>query len=183
MIVRYLREYVAISSVVGTRYHGHYFLMLKLQVHCRERSTDPAATRMGEMLCRLSEKTESTDDLVDILGCSYQEISLPMLGAAMFERGLLASRYVTIYPTSTVALGDVGYVTETGDFVVVDNVHQSIQADSESLSWSEALRFFSGHKFLGDTPPEFVESQLGKSYHRRRQVHFSICVKLVNILF
>ena len=132
---------------------------------------------MGEMLCRLSEEMESSDELVDILGCPFEETSLPMLGAALFERGLLAPRFLDIRPTGTIALGDVGYVTEAGDFVVVDNVHQHIQATSGAVSWSEDLWVESGDQFL-DTS-EVVESQSGKSYQRRRQVYFSRCLRLL----
>ena len=155
--------------------------MSRLLMHYRGRSADPAATSMGEMLCRLSEEMESTDDLVDILGCPYKEISLPMLGAALFEQGLLAPRFLHIRPTGTIALGDVGYVTEDGDFVIVDNVHQHFQADSGTLSWSEDLWVESGDQFL-DTS-EVVECQSGKSYERRRQVHFSVCSRLIKTLF
>ena len=147
--------------------------MSRLLMHYRGRSADPAATSMGEMLCRLSEEMESTEDLVDILGCHHEEISLPMLGTALFERGLLAPRFLSIRPTGTIALGDVGYVTEDGDFVVVDNVHQHIQATSGALSWSERLWAGSGDKFLPDTA-EVIKCQSGKSYQRRRQVHFSL---------
>ena len=137
---------------------------------------------MGEMLCRLSGEMESTDDLVDILECPYEEISLPMLGAALFERGLLRPRILPIRPTGTIALGDVGYVTEAGDFVVVDNVHQYMQAEPGTLSWSERLWARSGYEFLSDTS-EFVESQTRTCYQRRRQVHFSVCSRLIKNLF
>ena len=147
--------------------------MSRLLMHYRGRSADPAATSMGEMLCRLSQEMKITDDLVDILRCPYEEISLPMLGAALFERGLLRPRYVRIRPTGTIALGDVGYVTEAGDFVVVDNVHQHFQAESGPLSWSERLWVRSGYEYPEDTS-EVVESQSGKSYQRRRQVHFCL---------
>ena len=156
--------------------------MSRLLMHYRGRSTDPAATSMGEMLCRLSQEMESTDDLVDILGCHHEEISLPMLGTALFERGLLRPRFLQIRPTGTIALGDVGYVTETSDFVVVDNVHQHMQATSGTLSWSEELLARSGYEFLRDTS-EVVESQSGESYQRRRQVHFSVCSRLIKNLF
>ena len=129
---------------------------------------------MGEMLCRLSGEMESTDDLVDILGCPYEETSLPMLGAALFERGVLAPRFLRIRPIGAIALGDIGYVTENGDFVVVDNVHQHMQADSGTLSWTEDLWVRSGDEYLEDTA-EVIKCQSGKSYHRRRQVHFSVC--------
>ena len=128
---------------------------------------------MGEMLCRLSQEMEITDDLVDILGCPYEETSLPRLGAALFERGLLRPRILPIRPTGTIALGDVGYVTGAGDFVVVDSVHRHMQATSGALSWSERLWARSGDEFLPDTS-EVIKCQSGKSYQRRRQVHFSL---------
>ena len=157
------------------------FWISKLLMHCRERSNNPAASSMGEMLCRLSEEMESPDDLVDILGCPYKETSLPRLGAALFERGLLPSRYIRIRPTGTIALGDVGYETEGGDFVVVDNVHRHMQAASGTLSWKEVLGVRSGSEYLEDTS-DVVESQSGKSYQRRRHVHFSVSLRLVNYL-
>ena len=137
---------------------------------------------MGEMLCRLSEEMECTDDLVDILGCPYEETSLPRLGAALFDRGLLPSRYVCIRPTGTIALGDVGYVTETGDFVVIDNVHEDLQATSGTLSWCENLLVRSGSEYLEDTS-ESVESQAGNSFQQRRQVRFFLSMRLVKNLF
>jgi len=40
--------------------------------------------------------TQSTEDLVNSIGCQHDEIILPMLGATFFERGWLApSRFVT----------------------------------------------------------------------------------------
>ena len=90
-----------------------------------------------------------------------------MLGAALFERGLLAPRVLGIRPTGTIALGDVGYVTEAGDFVVVNNLHQHMQAGSGTISWSEHLWARSGGEILRDTS-EVVESQSGESYQRRR---------------
>ena len=152
-------------------------------MHYRERSTHRTASSMGEMLCRLSEEMESTDDLVDILGCSYEEISLPMLGEALFERGLLAPRYFSIRSTGTIALGDVGYETEAGNFVVVDNIHHYLQAESGTLSWKKPLQFFSGDRCLWGTPAEVIESKSGRSYQRRRQVHLSVCLRLVNNSF
>ena len=144
----------------------------------RGRSAGPAATSMGEMLCRLSQEMESTDDLVDILGCPYEQTSLPRLGAALFKRGLLRPRILPIRPTGTIALGDVGYVTGAGDFVVVDSVHQHMQATSGALSWCENLWVESGDEIFEDTS-EFVESQSGESYQRRRQVYFSRCLRLL----
>ena len=158
------------------------FLISRPLVHYRGRSTDPAATSMGEMLCRLSEEMEITDELVDILGCPYEEASLPMLGAALFERGLLAPRFPRIRPTGTITLGDVVYVKDAGDFVVVDNVHQHMQAESGTLSWKEDMWVRSGYEYLEDTS-EVVESQSGKFSKRRRQVHLSVCSRLVNNLF
>ena len=152
--------------------------MSRLLMQHRGRSADPTATSMGEMLCRLSEEMEITDDLVDILGCPYEEISLPMLVAVLFEGGLLRPRFLHIRPTSTIALGDVGYVTEDGDFVVVNNVHQHMQATSGTLSWSERLWVISGGEYLEDTA-EVVDSQSGKSYQRQRQVRFSVCLRLL----
>jgi hypothetical protein len=76
---------------------------------------------------------DSADNLVDILGCRHEEIELPMLGAAFFDRGLLASQSLTIAPIDGIALGDIGYVTEGGNFVAVDNVHQYLQAKSGLL--------------------------------------------------
>ena len=149
-------------------------------MHYRDRSTDPAITSMGEILCGVLWRVmESTDDLVDILGCPYEDIILPMLGVAFFELGLLARRFFGIRPTGTIALGDVGYETVAGNFVVVDNVHENLQEMSGSLSWDEALRVTSGTEYLWPTSGEIVESQAGTCYQRRRQVHFSRCLRLL----
>ena len=113
------------------------------------------------------------DDLVDILGCPYEQTSLSTLGAALFERGLLRPRVLPIRPTGTIALGDVGYVKEAGDFVVVDNVHHHMQATSGTLFWSENLRVRSGYELLADIS-EVVESEVGKYYQQRRQIHLSL---------
>ena len=147
-------------------------------MHYRDRSADPAITSMGEILCgALWRVMESTDDLVDILGCPYEEITLPMLGVAFFELGLLSRRFFGIRPTGTIALGDVGYETVAGNFVVVDNVHENLQAMSGSLSWHEALRVTSGTEYLWPTSGEIVESQARTCYQRRRQVRFSRCLR------
>ena len=79
-------------------------------MHYGDRSTDPAITSMGEMLCGVLWRVmESTDDLVDILDCPYEEITLPMLGVAFFELGLLARCSFGIRSTGMIALRDVGY--------------------------------------------------------------------------
>ena len=153
------------------------FFVLKLLMHYRGRSTDRATTWMGEMLCRSLAWMQRTDDLVDVLGCPYAEINLSMLGAAMFERGLLAPRYLSIHLTGTIALGDVGYETDDGKFVVIENVHQDLQAAYGSLSWKERLWVRSGYQYFEDTAAEVV-GQVGNSYQRRRRVHFSLCLRL-----
>ena len=135
---------------------------------------------MGEMLCgALLRVVKSTDDLVDILGCPYEEITIPMLGVAFFQRGLLERRFFGILPTGTIALGDVGYETAAGNFVVVDNVHENLQAMSRSFSWHENLRVTSGTEYLWPTSGEIVESQAGTCYQRRRQARFSRCLRLL----
>ena len=157
---------------------GITFCMSRLFMHYRDISTDPAVTSMGEMLCgALLQVMESTDDLVDILGCPYEKITLPMLGVAFFERGLLARRVFGIRPTGTIALGDVGYQTAAGNFVVVDNVHENLQAIYGSLSWDEDLQVTSGTEYLWPTSREIVESQAGTCYQRRRQARFPRCLR------
>jgi hypothetical protein len=131
--------------------------------------THNPAEVIGEMLCDSLSRMDSADNLVDILGCRIEEIELPMLGAAFFERGLLASKLVSISPIDRITLGDIGYVEEASNFVVVDNVHQYLQAEPGTLSWRGRLRFTSGGEYLGDTPTENIVSQSGLSYQRRRQ--------------
>jgi hypothetical protein len=145
-------------------------LVLSFSVHYRYAKARPnPAEVMGEMLCLSLSRIDSADNLVDIHGCHHEEIDLPMLGAAFFERGLVTSKSLSIAPMARIALGDVGYVTEAGDFVVVDNMHQYLQAESGTLSWTGRQRFRSGGEDLGDTPTENIVSQSGKSYQRRRQ--------------
>ena len=123
---------------------------------------------------------DSTPDIVDILPCRFDEVTLPALGAAFFQQGWLAQSMVYIHPSGTVALGDVGYVTEAGDFVVVDEVHHLLQAESGTLSWRERLMFDFSAKILEDTSAEMIISRSGKSYHRRRQGYFPVSLDLIN---
>ena len=99
---------------------------------------DPALS-MGEMLLSLStSRDDSTNDLVDVLPCRFDEVTLPMLGAAFFDRGLLGPREFNIRPSDTVAPGDVGYVTEDGVSVAVANIHRSLQTKSGALLGGES---------------------------------------------
>ena len=66
--------------------------------------TDPAAF-MGVMILESLRLGEPTD-IDDILPCRYDEITLPMLGAALFERGWIRPGHRSIYPIDTLALGD-----------------------------------------------------------------------------
>jgi hypothetical protein len=129
---------------------------------------------MGWMVLWSLLGKQSTDDLGDILPSRHDEMTLPMLGAAFFERGLVCQSHIRIQPFDSLALGDVGYLTEASDFVVVDNVHHRLQSDSGTLSWSDNLQFFSGKEDLGDTPPGDIVSKGGSMYHRRRQVYYYI---------
>ena len=126
------------------------------------------ASLMGDMLCSSLRWLDSTENRVDILPRPFEEVTLLMLGAAFFERGWLGPSGACIHPSDRVALGDIGYVTEAGDFAVVNNVHHSLQAESGALSWSEYRVFHSGGKFLKDTPADIIISQSGKNYQRRR---------------
>ena len=130
------------------------------------KNTDPAAV-MGEMILESLQWGEPTDDIDDILSRPYDEITLPMLGAALFERGWIRPSYRFIHPIDTLALGDIGYVTEAGKFVVVDNVHHRLQAESGTLSWDGRLKFMSGREFLD----EDIVSEKGNVCYRRRQVY------------
>ena len=129
---------------------------------------------MGKMFLSASTSKDSTDDLVDMFPCRFDEVTLPMLGAAFFERGWLAPSWLDIHPSDTVALGDVGYMTEDGEFVVVDNIHHSLQAKSGTLCLDWHMVFNSGGKYFEDTSGEMIISQSGKSYQRRRQVHLPV---------
>ena len=121
---------------------------------------------------------DSTDD--DILPCRFDEVTLPMLGAAFFERDWLAPRSLDICPSDIVALGDIGYWTDAGKFIVVDNVHHSLQAGSGILSWNTHLSFYSGGREHEATSADFIVSEAGKSYQRRRHVHFPVSSDLIN---
>ena len=131
-------------------------------------NTDPAIF-IGEMILRASLGGERGDDIEDILRCHYDEITLPMLGAALFERGWVRESSLYIHPIDAIALGDIGYVTEGGNFVVVDNMHHRLQ-EHGSL-WDGKLEFKSGWKFLDDAPAEEIISERGNVYYRRRQVY------------
>ena len=135
-----------------------------------EAETDPAAF-IGEMISHSFCLEEPTDDIDDILLCRYDEITLPMLGAALFERGWVHPSLHSIYPIDTLALGDIGYVTEARKFVVVDNVHHRLQAKFGTLSWDGNLEFMSGRKSVEDTSAEDIVSEKGNVYFRRRQVY------------
>ena len=135
---------------------------------------------MGKMFLSPSTSKDSTDDLVDIFPCRFGEVTLPMLGAAFFERGWLALSWLDIHPSDTVALGDVGYVTEDGRFVAVDNVHRSLQANSGTLSWEGNQMFYNSGKFPDDTSADIIVSESRKSYQRRRHVHFQVSFDLIN---
>ena len=171
----------------------------------RDRSVrrDPAVV-IAEMFLSPSPSKYSTDDLGDILPCRFDEVTLPMLGAAFFEQGWLAPTRLDIHPSDPVALGDLGYVTEGGEFVIVDNIHR---AKSGILSWkgdqrfrnydeelegtsaaeiivsqsgNSAPKFSSCNKEYEDTSAAIIVSQSGESYHRRRQVHFPVSFDLIN---
>jgi hypothetical protein len=154
------RQSISLHVITGIEFSVHY--------RFRKHSRNPAEV-MGEMLCDSLSWMDSANNLVDILGCRHEEIKLPMLGAAFFERGLLASKWLYVSRIDRIALGDIGYVTEPRNFVVVDNVHQYLQAVSGTLSWTGCRRFTSGYEYLGDTPTENIVSQSGLSYQRRRQ--------------
>ena len=144
------------------------------------RDTSDPAVVMGKTLLSPSTSKDSTDDIVDILPSRFDELTLPMLGAAFFEQGWLAPRVLNIRPSDTVALGDVGYLTKDGEFVAVDNVHHSLQAESGPLSWKGHQIFHSGCKKLEDTSADIIVSQPGKSYRRRRQVCSPVSSDLIN---
>ena len=140
-------------------------------MHYRYKANADPAAFMGNMILRSLRWGEPTDDIEDILPCRYDEITLPMLGAELYERGWIHRNYCSIHPIDTLALGDIGYVTEAGKFVVVDNVHHRLQAKSGTLSWDGNLEFMSGRKSLEDTSVEDIVSESGNVCYRRRQVY------------
>ena len=89
---------------------------MRLIVHFRDRFSrrDPAAV-MGDLLLSASTSGDNTDDFVDMFPCRFDDVTLPMLGVAFFERGWLAPNSFDIHSSDRVALGDIGYVTEDGD--------------------------------------------------------------------
>ena len=69
-------------------------------------------------------------DLEQILGCPREEIDLTMLGDTFLEHGWLRTRSHLVKPTChKVGLGDIGYMTEDDEFVIVDNVYNLIVSD------------------------------------------------------
>ena len=94
-----------------------------------------------------------------------------MLGAAFFERGWIRPILRSIHPIDKLALGDIGYITEAGNFVVVDNVHHRLQAESQPLFWDGKLEVISVGKYLDDAPAKDIVSERGNMYFRRRQVY------------
>ena len=69
-------------------------------------------------------------DLEQILGCPREEIDLTMLGDIFLEYGWLRPRSHWVKPTCyKVGLGDIGYMTEDDEFVIVDNLYTLIVSD------------------------------------------------------
>jgi hypothetical protein len=165
---RTFHDITGIESSVHYRYHKHSRILAEV---------------MEYMLCRSLSRMDSADNLLDILGCRNAKIELPMLGAAFFERGVLASSVDSIAPIDVIALGDIGYVTEARNFVVVDNVHQYLQAKFGTLDWTWRRWVRSGGEDIGDTPTENIVSQSGKCYQRRRQARLVLMLGYLNNLF
>ena len=121
---------------------------------------------MGDAILESLHQGEPTDDIDDILPSHYDEITLLMLRAALFEQGWIWLTHHCIQPIDTLALGDIGYVTEAGEFVLVDNMHYCLQAKSRTLSWDGNLEFMSGRNSLEDTSGENIVSKRGNVYYR-----------------
>ena len=69
-------------------------------------------------------------DLEQILGCPRNKIDLTMLGDTFLDHGWLRPRDRRVKPTCyKVGLGDIGYMTEDDEFVIVDNVYNLIVSD------------------------------------------------------
>ena len=71
------------------------------------------------MILDPSHSAEPTDDIEDILSYHYDEITLLMLRAALFEWGWRWPSHCPIHPLDPLALGDSGYITEASKFGVV----------------------------------------------------------------
>ena len=140
-------------------------------MHYRPGKDAGPAEFMGDAILESLHFGKPTDDIDDILSRPCGEVTFPMLGAALFERGWIRPMNRSIHPIDTLALGDIGYVTEAGKFVVVDNVHHHLQAKSGTLSWDRRLRFMSGWRYLNNAPAEDIVSESGNVYYRRRQVY------------
>jgi len=112
----------------------------------------------------------STEDLVNVLRCRYDEITLTMLGEAFLKRGWLTRRTCDIHPTDTVGLGDIVYVDDAGSFVFVDNVHDlhGMEEESGTVFQEWRLEFQSGDEDLNYISAEVIYSETGNAYDRRR---------------
>ena len=148
--------------------------------------TDPARL-LGHMLLMSIGWPRHTGDIDEILPYRHDDITLPILGAALFERGWVHSTELHVHATDALTLGDTGYVTE-GNFVVVDNVHHRLQGKSEPhvvvvdnvrhrLQGESQPLFWNGGSgspetpSLNNIPVEEIISSGGHVYHRRRQVY------------
>ena len=106
-----------------------------------------------------------------------------MLGAALFEQGFLSTRMRRVKHTcDNLGLGDIGYMTEHNDFVVVGNVFNLIlstcsRAPSHfpdvSDIWNVNCSFSHFHDYCSFENPKDMEifEYSGQSYWRQRHIH------------
>ena len=152
--------------------------------------TDPARL-LGHMILKSFGWLRRTGDIDDILPYPHDDITLPILGAALFEWGWVHSTDLHVHATDALTLGDIGYVTDS-NFVVVDNIHHCLQGKSEPhvvvvdnvehrlQGESQPLFWNGGSGSTGATslkhiPVEEIISSREHVYHRRRQVYFPVC--------
>jgi hypothetical protein len=105
------RQSISLHDITGIESSVHY--------RYQKLSHNPAEV-MGELLCDSLSRMDNADNLVDILRCRHEE-ELPMLGGAFSERRLVS---LLSHSIDGIALGDICYETEPGNFVVVDNIHR-----------------------------------------------------------
>ena len=85
------------------------------------------ASSLGRSFPNITPDLDVTPDLKEIFQCAYEDMDMHRLGIALFEQGVLSTRRRWVKRTyDTLGLGDIGYMTEHNNFVVIGNVFNLI---------------------------------------------------------